>query len=408
MQQTILKTDFKKQYVYINFIKKINDDNFKKFNRKRVACVKTYGCQQNVADSEKIKGILNKMGYKLSDNVYESDVIIYNTCAVREGAEDRVFGNTGMLKKLKSINSNVIIGLCGCMTQQLHIVEKIKKSYPQVDLIMGTHSLHMLPELLYKVITTKDIVVDINERVGLFPEDLPILRDNDKKAWVPIMYGCDNFCTYCVVPYVRGREYSRDSIDIISEVKNLISDGYNEIILLGQNVNSYGKGLSENINFSTLLYKLNQLPGDFKIGFMTSHPKDCNEELIDTIAQCEKITKHLHLPVQSGSNKILRLMNRKYTIEEYKYLIDYAKNKIENLVLSSDIIVGFPGETYEDFVETKNIIEYVKYDFLFTFIYSKRKGTVAANMHDFVSKEEKHKWFSELLKLQEEIKNKPL
>lgn len=404
MKEKISQNDFKDQQLYIDNIRKMNKDYFKEINRDKIACVKTYGCQQNVADSEKIKGILSQMGYKLSDDVNEADLVIYNTCAVRENAEDRVFGNTGKLKLLKKNKRDMIIGLCGCMTQQKHVVDKIKKSYPQVDLIIGTHALHLLPELIYKVIIERKKVIDINDREGLFPEDLPILRDKGEKCLVPIMYGCDNFCTYCIVPYVRGREQSRKSVDVINEVKKLISEGYKEIMLLGQNVNSYGKGLDENINFSQLLRKLNDLSGDFEISFMTSHPKDCSKELIDTIAECSKISKHLHLPVQCGSDRILKLMNRKYTIEEYKKLIDYARLKIDNLVLSSDIIVGFPGETYEDFLKTKEILEYVKYDFLFNFIYSKREGTVASKMEDHVSQEEKHRWFSELLKLQEEIK----
>lgn len=397
MNLEISKDDFKNQRKYIEFLSNLN-------NKKKIACVKTFGCQQNVADSEKIKGILDKLGYVLSQDPEQADLIIYNTCAVRENAEDRVFGNTGALKNLKKSKKDIIIGLCGCMTQQEHIVDKIKQSYPQVDLILGTHSLHLLPELLYRVIINQKRVIDINNRDGLFPEDIPVLRDSDKKAWVPIMSGCDNFCTYCIVPYVRGRERSRASRDIINEIKDLINLGYCEITLLGQNVNSYGKGLEEKINFSQLLKNINNLPGDFEISFMTSHPKDCSKELIDTIAESNKISKHLHLPVQSGSNKILKLMNRKYNIQEYKDLVDYAKSKIKNLILSSDIIVGFPGETYEDFLETKEIIKYIKYDFLYSFIYSKRNGTIAAKMTDIVSEKEKHQWLSELLKLQEEIK----
>lgn len=404
----ILRDDFKKQEVYINLIKKINNEYLKKTGKKKSAFIHTYGCQQNVADSEKIKGILINMGYKLCNNVEEADFILYNTCAVRENAEDRVFGNTGKLKKLKKNNPDTIIALCGCMTQQQHIVEKIKKSYPYVDLIMGTHSLHILPELLYKHITSKKKIVDINERTGVFPENLPTARNDNQKAWVPIMYGCDNFCTYCIVPYVRGRECSRAPEDILLEIKQLIFNGYKEITLLGQNVNSYGKGLAEHINFAQLLKKINAIPGNFKISFMTSHPKDCSKELIDTIAESEKISKHLHLPVQCGSNRVLKLMNRNYTIEEYKELIDYAKSKINNLILSSDIIVGFPGEKFEDFIKTKEIIEYVKYDFLYTFIYSKREGTPAAKMDDFIPQTEKHKWLTELIELQEQIKTQAL
>ena len=408
MQQKILQGDFDKQRAYIDLVKKINEDKKNLTGKTPVVCVKTFGCQQNVADSEKIKGIASSMGYVIDENIENADFVIYNTCAVRENAEDRVFGNTGMLKKLKKNNPNMVIGLCGCMMQQQHIVKKIKQSYPQVDLIMGTHSLHLLPQLLYKILDGKTKVIDIEDRDGIFPEGLPILRDEKDHAWVPIMYGCDNFCTYCIVPYVRGRERSRKSIDVINEVKTLVNNGYKKITLLGQNVNSYGKGLEEKINFNNLLRKINEIPGKFEVGFMTSHPKDCSKELIDTISECDKISKHLHLPVQCGSDRILKLMNRKYTINEYKNLIDYAKEKINGLILSTDIIVGFPGETYEDFVKTKEIVEYVKYDFLYTFIYSRRVGTVAADMKDFVSSEEKHKWFDELLKLQEDIKSKKI
>lgn len=408
MQQKILQGDFDKQRAYIDLVKKINEDKKNLTGKTPVACVKTFGCQQNVADSEKIKGIASSMGYVIDENIENADFVIYNTCAVRENAEDRVFGNTGMLKKLKKNNPNMVIGLCGCMMQQPHIVKKIKQSYPQVDLIMGTHALHLLPQLLYKILDGKTKVIDIEDRDGIFPEGLPILRDEKDHAWVPIMYGCDNFCTYCIVPYVRGREKSRKSIDVINEVKTLVNNGYKKITLLGQNVNSYGKGLEEKINFNNLLRKINEIPGEFEVGFMTSHPKDCSKELIDTISECDKISKHLHLPVQCGSDRILKLMNRKYTINEYKNLIDYAKEKINGLILSTDIIVGFPGETYEDFVKTKEIVEYVKYDFLYTFIYSRRVGTVAADMKDFVSSEEKHKWFDELLKLQEDIKSKKI
>ena len=393
----ILDTDFDQQNMYIETLRQMNKLN------KYKAYVKTYGCQQNVADSEKIKGILHEIGYELINDVQNADLIIYNTCAIRENAEDRVFGNTGALKNLKKQKSNKTIALCGCMTQQEHIAQKIRESYPYVDLIMGTHSLHLLPELLYKVIVSKQKIVEINHRCGLLPENIPIYRSDSKKGLVPIMYGCDNFCTYCVVPYVRGREYSRKSSNIISEIQEMVNNGYNEITLLGHNVNSYGKGLSENVEFATLLQTINALDGDFKINFMTSHPKDFSKRLIDVISNCEKISSHLHLPVQSGSNRILKLMNRKYTIEEYKSLVDYAKDAIPDLVLSSDILVGFPGEMVDDFAMTKELIKYVKFDFLYTFIYSKREKTAAAKMEDNTPLEEKHRRLSELLDLQTSI-----
>lgn len=406
MKQLISLNDFENQQKYVKLIEDINKKWVIETGEKKRACVVTYGCQQNVADSQKIKGILLLLGYELSQDMNGVDLILFNTCAVRENAEDRVFGNVGKLKNLKKTNKNLIIGLCGCMMQQKHVVDKIKRSYPYVDLIIGTHSLYLLPQLLYQVIINHKKLVDINDREGLFPEDLPVYRQDKNNCLVPIMYGCDNFCTYCIVPFVRGRERSRRSRDVINEVKLVISQGYKNITLLGQNVNSYGKGLEEDINFSELLRELNELPGEFIIDFMTSHPKDCGEELIETIASCNKVSKHLHLPLQSGSNRILNLMNRKYSVEGYKELIDMAKSKIANLVLSTDIIVGFPGETYDDFLKTLEVINYVKYDFLFTFIYSKRVGTVAANFRDEIPIEEKHKWFSELIKLQDKIRNK--
>ncbi len=343
------------------------------------------------------------MGYTMTEEKEEADLILYNTCAIREHAEDRVFGNVGAIKKLKQSNPNLIIALCGCMMQQEHIREKLFKSYPFVDIVFGTHNQYKVPEIFKSFLTRgKRFFADMTE-TNEVAEGIPALRDNSAKAWLPIMYGCDNFCTYCVVPYVRGRERSRKSADIIAEFKQIVAEGYKDITLLGQNVNSYGKGLEEDINFSKLIRKLNDIDGDFTIRFMTSHPKDCTKELIDTIAECEKASKHIHLPVQSGNNRILKEMNRRYTREKYLELINYAKEKIEGLSLTSDIIVGFPGETYEEFCDTLSLVKEVRYTSLFTFIFSSRKGTKASLMDDPVSYEEKNKWFKELCDLQESI-----
>ena len=367
------------------------------------AFVHTYGCQGNVADSERIKGQLSMMGYTMTEEKEDADLILYNTCAIREHAEDRVFGNVGAIKKLKQSNPELIIALCGCMMQQTHIREKLHKSYPFVDIVFGTHNQYLVPEIFKTFLTRgKRFFADMTE-TNPVAEGIPALRDNSAKAWLPIMYGCDNFCTYCVVPYVRGRERSRKSADIIAEFKQIVAEGYKDITLLGQNVNSYGKGLDEEINFSKLIRELNAIDCDFTIRFMTSHPKDCTKELIDTIAECEKASKHIHLPVQSGNNRVLKEMNRRYTREKYLELINYAKEKIEGLSLTSDIIVGFPGETYEEFCDTLSLVKEVGYTSLFTFIFSSRKGTKAAEMPDPISYDEKNKWFKELCDLQESI-----
>ena len=368
-----------------------------------LAHVHSYGCQQNVADGEKIKGILARSGYGFTDSVSDADLIFYNTCAVRENAEDRVFGNVGALKGLKKKNPGLVIGLCGCMMQQEHVSEKIRKSYPYVDLVFGTHALQLLPELLYRVLTENKRVFDTAERSEEFVEGLPIRRDGNIKAWLPIMQGCDNFCTYCVVPYVRGREHSRRPENVLRDVRELAEQGYKEITLLGQNVNSYGKGLTGDVTFAGLLREIEKIPGEFRVRFMTSHPKDCTHELIDTIAGSKKLCPYLHLPVQSGSDRVLAAMNRHYDREKYLGLVRYAREKIPGLTLSSDIIVGFPGETYEEFCETLSLIREVRYDFLFTFLYSPRVGTRAASMEDPVPAEEKSRWFRELLAAQEEI-----
>lgn len=375
-----------------------------RYDEKPKACVITYGCQQNVADSEKIKGMLELMGYAFTEDRLEAKLIIFNTCAVREHAEDRVFGNVGSLKSYKRENPDAVIALCGCMMQQEHIANKIKQSYPFVDLVFGTHVIHCLPELLYRALTGRKRVFEIPDFDGAIAEGIPVKRDNDAKAWLPIMYGCNNFCTYCIVPYVRGRERSRSKENIIAEFKELVSQGYKEITLLGQNVNSYGKDLVPYVSFAQLLRELNDLDGDFRIRFMTSHPKDCTKELIETMAACDKVAQHLHLPFQSGSDRVLKAMNRHYTRAQYLSLINYARELMgDELSITSDIIVGFPGETYEEFKETLSLVEEVKATSLFTFIYSPRKGTPAAEMPDPVPAEEKSRWFKELTDLQEKI-----
>lgn len=363
-----------------------------------VAHVHTFGCQQNVSDGEKLKGMLAEMGYGFSESPEGADLVIFNTCAVRENAEDRVYGNLGALKHEKTKNPDMIIGVCGCMTQQEHVVKKIKRSFPHVDLVFGTNALHTLPELIYKQLTERKRTFFTPEGDGVIAEGLPIRRESDLKVSVPIMYGCDNFCSYCIVPYVRGRERSRVMSQIISEVRAAVENGAREILLLGQNVNSYGK--EQGTSFSELLRALNAIVGEFRICYMSSHPKDFTRELVDTIAECEKVTRHFHLPVQSGSSRILQLMNRHYDREKYLDIVRYIRERVPGAALTSDIIVGFPGETYEDFRETVSLIEEVEFDSLYTFIYSPRKGTKAAEMDDLVSAEEKGRWFRELLEVQ--------
>lgn len=404
MPAKIKKVSDEELEVQRQFAHKVNELTSKRYSSKPLACVVTYGCQQNVADSEHIKGMLEAMGYGFTEERTQAKLIIFNTCAVREHAEDRVFGNVGALKKYKLANPDVVIALCGCMMQQQHIAEKIKKSFPFVDLVFGTHVVYKVPELIYSALTKNRRVFELPDVDGVIAEGIPVKRDNDKKAWIPIMYGCNNFCSYCIVPYVRGRERSREVEDVVKEFKALVDDGYKEITLLGQNVNSYGKDLEPRVTFSQLLRTLNELDGDFRIRFMTSHPKDCTKELIETMAECDKVATHLHLPFQSGNDRVLKAMNRSYTREKYLSLINYAKELMgDELSFTSDIIVGFPGETYEEFCDTKSLVEEIKATSLFTFIYSPRKGTPAAEMDDPVPYEEKSKWMRELLALQERI-----
>ncbi len=366
------------------------------------AHIVTFGCQQNVSDSERIKGMLILCGYTITEDIANADFVLFNTCAVRGHAEDRVYGNVGAVKKYKKENPNLILAVCGCMAQQQSVAEKFKKSYPYVDIVFGTQQYHRLPELIYRRMTGKR-VYELSLDNAEIVEDIPVSRDGTIKGWLPIMYGCNNFCTYCIVPYVRGRERSRSHIEILKEAKQMVDSGFKEIMLLGQNVNSYGKDNSDGVNFAKLLRIINDIEGDFRIRFMTSHPKDCTIELLDTIRDCKKVERHIHLPFQSGSSRILRQMNRKYDRESYLDLIKAARERLPDVEFTSDIIVGFPGETYEDFCETLSLIKEVRFTSLFTFIYSPREGTPAASMPDPVSREEKGKWFNELLKVQDEI-----
>ena len=366
-----------------------------------MAYVHSFGCQQNVNDGEKICGVLQDVGFGLTDTLEQADLILFNTCAVREHAEQRVFGNVGALKQLKARNPKLVIGVCGCMAQQPHIVDKLRRSYPYVDLVFGVDGIDRLPAMLAERFRKGRRYLEEPRTRNAVVEDLPIRRDSGFRAWLPIMYGCDNFCTYCIVPYVRGRERSREPDAILAEFRSLVQAGYKEITLLGQNVNSYGKGLENPIDFADLLDLLCRVPGDYQIRFMTSHPKDASRKLIDTIAAQPKVCKHIHLPVQCGSDRLLKLMNRHYTVAQYRQLIDYARARIPGVTFSSDIIVGFPGETEEDFLGTLDLVEGVGYMQLFTFIYSRREGTPAADMEDPTPRAEKTARMERLLKVQE-------
>ena len=367
------------------------------------AYVETYGCQQNEADSEKLRGLLCESGYAITDTAENADVVVMNTCAIREHAEQRVFGNLGALTHTKRRHPSQKIFLCGCMAGQTVVTDRIRKSYPHVDGVFSTHHLWQFAEILYRVLTGGKRVFYIEDEAGSIAEGLPQMRDHTLKAWVSIMYGCNNFCTYCIVPYVRGRERSRKSRDILEECRQLIENGTKEITLLGQNVNSYGKDLDEGVDFADLLKMIAMIPGDFLIRFMTSHPRDASEKLFDTMASSPKIAKQLHLPFQSGSSRVLKAMNRHYDRQTYLDKVNYAKSVMPQLVLTSDVIVGFPGETEEEFEETISLIRQVRYDSLFTFIFSPRPGTPAAKMEDPTPKEEKNRRFDRLCAVQNSI-----
>ncbi|MBD5153542.1 MAG: tRNA (N6-isopentenyl adenosine(37)-C2)-methylthiotransferase MiaB [Oscillibacter sp.] len=372
-------------------------------DRQPLAMVDTYGCQQNVADSQRLMGMLRDMGCGFTQDPNAADVIVINTCAIRENAEKKVFGVVGQLVHAKEKNPDLIICLCGCMAQQEVVADKIKNSYRHVDLVFGPQALWKFPELLYGVYTEKKRVFSIENEHGSIAEGLPVVRESGVKAWVSIMYGCNNFCSYCIVPYVRGRERSREPADVLAEVRGLVEEGYKEITLLGQNVNSYGKDLDSPMDFADLLREIDKIPGDYLIRFMTSHPKDAGQKLFETMAACPHVAHQLHLPVQSGSSRVLKAMNRGYTREQYLEKVRMARAAMPDVVLTSDIIIGFPGETEEEAMETVSLIEEVRYDALFTFIYSPRPGTPAAKLPDPVSRAEKQVWFDKLLDSQNRI-----
>ena len=367
------------------------------------ALVDTFGCQQNVADSQHIMGMLEAMGCEFVTEPAEADIIVLNTCAIRDHAEKRVYGNLGALTHTKKANPEQIICLCGCMAQRPEVAEKVRQSYRHVDLVFGPQALWKFPELLWQVYTRRGRVFSVADEHGSIAEGMPVVREGRTRAWVSIMYGCNNFCSYCIVPYVRGRERSRDPEQIIREVRELAAEGYKEITLLGQNVNSYGKDLGTGYDFADLLSALDEIPGDYLIRFMSSQPKDASFKLFDTMAQCKHVAKQLHLPVQSGCDRVLRAMHRPYDKARYLELITYARKVMPELVLTSDVIIGFPGETEEEAMETVALVEQVRFDALFTFIFSPRPGTPAAKMDDPVPRAEKQVWFDRLCDAQNKI-----
>ena len=387
----------KRQYEYMERAKELLQKKKEELGRPFTFCVQTFGCQMNARDSEKLVGILERIGYVESDSE-NADFVIYNTCTVRENANQKVYGHLGKLKGLKKKNPHMMIALCGCMMQEAHVVEKIKNSYSFVNLIFGTHNIYKFPELLVTAMESDRMVIDIWKDTNKIVEDLPAERKYKFKSGVNIMFGCNNFCSYCIVPYVRGRERSRKPEAILDEIRRLVADGVVEVMLLGQNVNSYGKNLEEPVTFAQLLTEIEKIEGLERIRFMTSHPKDLSDELIEVMAHSKKICKHLHLPVQSGSTDILKKMNRRYTKEQYLALVDKIKTAIPDISLTTDIIVGFPGEKEEDFQDTLDIVRKVRYDSAFTFIYSKRSGTPAAVMENQIPEDVVKNRFDRLLK----------
>ncbi len=370
---------------------------------KPLAFVDTYGCQQNEADSERIRGYLDKMGFGFTDSEEQARIIVINTCAIREHAEQRVFGNVGALVHVKRRRPDTLICLCGCMAQRPQAARKIRESYRHVDLVFGPQALWKFPEMIHGLLTRRGRTFSVEDEAGSIAEGIPVVRQDKIKAWVSIMYGCNNFCSYCIVPYVRGRERSRKPGDILAEVRQLAQEGYKDITLLGQNVNSYGKDLDEPIDFAGLLEQVNAIPGDFLIRFMTSHPKDATRKLFEAMARCEKVAPVLHLPFQAGNDRILKVMNRRHTRAEYLEKIKAVRALIPDIVLTSDVIVGFPGETTAEFEDTLRVLEAVRFDALFTFIFSPRPGTPAAEMDDPMPREEKLQNFNRLTALQDAI-----
>ena len=393
---TIDKSEIQAQKAVMELIKANVRDSGKK------ALVETYGCQQNVNDSQRLMGMLTEMGYSLTEDREEADIILMNTCAVRDNAEQRVFGNLGALKHLKAKKPDLIIGVCGCMPQQEHVAERIRAKYRHVDLIFGTHALYRFPSLLAEAMEHSSRVLDIGGE-GAIAEGLPVMYEGGAKAFVSIMYGCNNFCSYCVVPHVRGRERSRRAEDVIAEVRELANRGVKEVMLLGQNVNSYGNDRGETDAFTELLRQVNEVEGIERIRFMSSHPKDISKNLLTAMAECDKVCHQLHLPIQSGSDKVLKDMNRRYTAEKYLEIVNYARQVMPDMSLTTDIIVGFPTETREDFEQTLKMLREVRFDSIFSFIFSPREGTPAAKMENVATDEEKSAWFKEMLDLQNEV-----
>ena len=391
-------------------VRKLNDEYKQKTGAAKKVFVMTFGCQQNEADSEKIAGMAVSMGYEVTDTANDADLIIVNTCAIREHAELKALSTIGQYKHLKAKKPDMLIGVCGCMVTQEHRKDDIKFRYPYVDFVLGTSSLHRLPQLIAEKIEKGKRIYCPEETEYLVAEGLPIHRESDYRAWVSIMYGCNNFCSYCIVPYVRGRERSRRKEDIYEEVKGLVAEGYRDITLLGQNVNSYGKDNDDGCDFADLLALLSSIDGDYTLHFMTSHPKDATRKLIDVMATHPHIAAHFHLPLQSGSDRILKVMNRHYDTAHYLEILDYMREKMPHVAVTSDIIVGFPGETEEEFEATLNMLRRVEFDMIYSFIYSPRKGTPAASMEDQVPNEVKSARFERLLAVQNAIslaKNKP-
>lgn len=387
----------------MNYKTQVRDLISQRFEGVPLADVVTFGCAQNENDSEKIRGLLYEVGYSMTDSLENADIVIYNTCAIRENAELKIFGNIGKLKALKKANPNMIVAVCGCMVMQEHIVEKIKKSYPFVDIVFGTNAIEILPKLIYNCYTENKKQILSPEERREFDDDVPILRQSKSKASISIMYGCDNFCSYCIVPYVRGRERSRQPEDILREFTELVNRGYKDITLLGQNVNSYGKKLDREFDFVDLLQLLCTVKGDYVIHFMSSHPRDFTKKVIDVIRDNPQISRQIHLPVQAGNDRILKEMNRHYTIEQYMDIINYAKEQIQGVTFSTDIIVGFPGETFEEYLDTERLVKEVRFTQIFNYIYSKRNGTRAAKMEDNITHEEKARWLNRLIAIQRDI-----
>lgn len=398
LSQPAPETEPMRQYWFMKKARELVKEQSEKLGRPLTACTTTFGCQMNARDSEKLLGVLEQIGYQEETNEEAADFVIYNTCTVRENANMRVYGRLGQLNRVKKKKPHMLIGLCGCMMQEPEVVEKIKKSYRFVDLIFGTHNIYKFAELIVTRLESERMVIDIWKDTDKIVEDLPSERKFSFKSGVNIMFGCNNFCSYCIVPYVRGRERSRNPEDIIREIKSLVADGVVEVMLLGQNVNSYGKTLEHPMTFAQLLTEIEKIEGLERIRFMTSHPKDLSDELIEVMKHSKKICKHLHLPVQSGSTEILKKMNRRYTKEQYLELVRKIKKAVPDISLTTDIIVGFPGETEEDFLETMDVVKKVRYDSAFTFIYSKRTGTPAAAMEDQVPEDVVKDRFDRLLK----------